>query len=258
MARDRLTNLLRDWAAGHMPDKKRLDDLAGRIHDAVARSGRAGWTEEERPRRLWRVSWARLAYAGLGAAVALLAVWASALFDGEGGGPAAPAPSDLARVPRADRHAGARIFAEVERLFGGKLQWVADSADDFRLGLSSYDVSPEQAEPFLVRIVVVSRAAGERSWRRAWDTTILARPNEWLEVQPEADGRNHISLWLHPMPDGTVAVESGLRLRHPIETSCTTTGVLKPGRPTRVLTLSVGGIEYQVFQSVAALPAGEC
>ena len=107
MTRDRLTNLLRDWAAGHMPDKKRLDDLAGRIHDAVARSGRAGWTEEERPGRLWGVSWARLAYAGLGAAVALLAVWGSALFDRQGGGPAAPAPRALAFSPRSSGCLGA-------------------------------------------------------------------------------------------------------------------------------------------------------
>lgn len=254
MTQDELTRLLRDWAAERPADVKRLDSLAARIHEGVVRGDGPAWAEGEQCRRLRSLLWGRLAFAGLGAAAALTAVWVAALLGRQTDSPSATTPVELALVSEPELAANARVFSEAERLFDGSLQWVANSEREVRMGVLPGDgMQAADSEPLLVRFVVVGRTTGERSWRKVWQADIVARAEQVIETVPETSRDNRISLWLHPMKDGGVVIDSRIVLRSPVHASCVTSDVLRPGRPAEVLSVKREDGEYRVFQMAAAL-----
>ncbi len=274
MTREKLDELLTQWAARHAADDRHTQKLADRIVDRLSREDPPGLyvTTERRapsaPRRKW-------AYAAIAASAVLLLVATALLVSylsgrngerspgNDGNQVVTPTPAELGaatllaatKVAPPEIEAGARLFREMEILFADDLRWVADSDSKVRLGV--HQVSGGQvagATPLLIRVLLVQRRPGETSWRKILETDVLTRTQERVEAVPDPELDNRLTLWAHVLPDGKVAVDSSIRLTSPIHASVDVTNVLTPGQPRRVFSLKTEDGEYRLFQVVAPLP----
>lgn len=245
--KDQLDEMLVNWAKNNTPNDSHLKNLTDHI-TAGARNPR--WNEE--PLVVFPLG-AKLAYSALGAAAALLACF---LFlglrlnwdasHGEDG-------SFLARISTQQMKTEGRLFAELERMFSSQLRWVSTSNGDVGLGVESETGEETAASPLLVRIVVVSRMSGEKIWKPVWQADTVVRGQEMVEVAPNRKTGDKLALWVYPLSDGNIAVDTGLSLSTPVELTSRINSVAKPGTPTEMVSLTMNNTEYRVYQTVEPL-----
>ena len=250
--KDGLDNLLQGWASRRAADDARIAGLQERIKTSVRRQDRLSVAP---PRIAWR--WGvlpRLAYAGFGAAVAALVI---AVVAGRPSTPPSVQAAGLAGISESQTRVFGSLFGEADRLFGDHLRWIAQSDRDVNLGVdaASSDVS-SQGGPLVVRVTVVARSVGEDTWREVWDAHVMARAEDRIELAPDPDTGNRLTLWIYPLADGHVAMDSRLHMDSPIHVRSESSEVLQEGKPFRVLALTEGETEYRVYQTVVALPEG--
>lgn len=168
-----------------------------------------------------------------------------------------------------------RLFSEMQRLFPGQLNWIAESGSAVEVGLADLESGSPAMETsrwsaegkdavVAVRWLVRIRAPGESDWKRVWRLRVLARPEEMVTFDVDArheasSGVSRISAWAMPLEDGKVAVDAliesqdwlGERLasnliQSPGEAACLAKGVSPAG-------------EYEVYQLVEMfrVPRGE-
>lgn len=249
-----LTHLLRSWAARHEPDAARSQDIAAR---AVLSAGRTPLAllppgTAERPAHPW---WPHLLSATAGAAAACLAMALLGHWRPAAAPPVAPVAPAAAPLPDLGGPAPAEwaeLYQPIDELFSGRLLWLVESDRDIRLGL------PENGPPpgppgslVVVRTVVLSRTGPGTPWRRVWEVTAAARAEQSVDA-PLEDAR--LALWAYPLPDGGVAVDSALELRHPIALNLNASNVFLSANPVRVLSMQTETAEVQVLQMVSVAP----
>jgi hypothetical protein len=245
---------LRGWAARNEPPAEHLTALAARI---AADGRRALLAGTDRSPQFVPVSvWGRLAYAGLGAALATAVLLLS--LRGRpvprSGHAAGADASALATISARQAETGRKLFDEMERLFSSDLRWVVQSDGDVGIGVESLPGGPlRDAPPLLARLVVVSRRAGETAWTTIWKTDVLLRGEEVVEVVPNHAVDNRLVLWVYPLADGKLAVDTTLSLREPLQVSSRLNTVLPQGQPAEVFSFRSGDMEYRLFQTVEAL-----
>lgn len=239
--KDNLDTLLREWAARHEPEGERHDLLEARVLGAC-RSRLC----PARPR--WRGRGHHLLWFAAGAAAAFVAVALLRCGDGAEERPLARLLAEE-RLRFAERRPGlARVFCETERLFGGKLQWIAQSGRAAEIGLSD---AADDAGPLAVRLTLVARRDGARAWRRVWTADVVARTDGMLELAPDGHSANHVALWMHPLEGGAALVESRLTLDQPVRFSVETSEILPFGESRKTVRLRRGDTEYLLLQTVA-------
>jgi hypothetical protein len=248
----KLDDLLRGWAQRARAGDERLQPIAQAVSRSLAGQKLLDDEVLVAPGNVQRL-WGRFAYAAAGVAagfvLALAAVHTGLLHGPRGNGAVQFACLDPDQI-RARR----AVFGEMDRLFAGQLRWVATSGDNVQMGLGSgqaFDAAP----PMLVRLVVLRKAAGEQTWRQVWDTDILARSQEYVEVAPDADSANRLAVWVYPNADGTLVVESSIQLRSPVAVDSSTSSIVRDGMPVEILALRADDAEYRVFQTADRLPA---
>jgi hypothetical protein len=149
-----------------------------------------------------------------------------------------------------------KVFAETSRLFPKQLRWLVQSNGDIGLGVESDAGAPVPDTPaMLVRLVLVKRAAGEKIWRPAWTTDIVMRGEDRVEIVPNREGHNKVSLWLYQLEKGMVAVDTSICIEQPLRVSARLDAVIGLGEPAVVVTSSMGGDEYKLLQTVEPLKA---
>jgi hypothetical protein len=247
---DPLDKLLREWSERTAPTQdelRRLQEYVCRVATAPARP---------LPHRAATPSsafWPALMHASLGAAVVLLAggLYLSATAPQQLGGTAMSVPVGIP----AERIERSRIlYDSVEGLFTDRLKWIAESNGDVGLGVDNVHAALNAAAaPLLVRLTVVSRRRGESAWQRVWGTDIITRPEEVANVVPDHRPTGELSLWVYPLEDGKLAVNTSLTLESPLRLSANAEEVVAPGVPSRLAALREGDMEYELYQTVVSL-----
>lgn len=250
---DKLGNMLHDWAAKRASAEEHLRELADRIRTEAAR-------EKCKKTSLVIIPfWSKFGYACLGAVVTLIVSLfyihslAPVRLPSSGNGSAA----NLAVISGKQIETERRLFGEMKRLFSDRLRWISESNGDMGIGVESLPGgSPEDSLPMLVRLMVVSRKSGESTWRPVWNTDVLLHGEEIVEVVSNRESDNRLTLWVYPLADGKVAVDTSLSLEMPVRLSSRMNMVVQPGQPCEIVSLRSADTEYRVFQTVTALGMG--
>jgi len=244
---DKLDSLLKDWSSHMAAGDKALAGLEQRIALGMreARHG-ASAALQETPAFS---PWGRLAWFALGAATAFAIALAFVRL---------PAAANNADIPALVRSSGSvhRLFNEVNRMFAGNLKWIAQSDGAVELGISpDKDDSTRDGEPFAVHIAVVSRAEGEGPWKKVWESDILTRSEQAIDIALNRKRDDRIGLWIYPVQDGRLAVDSRVSLNAPVKICSESSDIVDDGKPTVIAVVTIGSREYRVYQTVTRLRA---
>jgi len=245
---------LKNWAAGHQAPQAHLDALAART---VTEAARRRFVSVE-PVRTGSQFLARLGYAATGAIVAGFVL----VFGFQSGAPrmaggefcaasrlAAPTPGQVSTI--------AHLYAETARLFPQRLRWIAQSNGDVGLGVEASEESwIADTPPMLVRLVVVSRTGKDAAWRPVWSTDVVVRGEDLAEIAPNRNSSNKLALWVYPLQNGKVAVDTVVELDKPLRLASRQSAVVTAGEPAQVATMRLGDTEYRLFQTVEPLKGG--
>ena len=256
---DKVNDLLTSWAAKKAPAQEHLDRLASRIH-VEAVSTRATARDAEYAVAMPVAFWAKLGYAATGAVVvlAVLAGWLHFQIPAAQQQALASAPGQLAAIDQHRLGVETKLFSEVQRMFNDQLRWIAQSEGDMGIGVESELVpARENPAPFLVHLVAVSRTEGKGAWRQVWSADVILRGEDMVEVVPNGKKDNSLALWVYPLQDGKIAVDTSLALTSPFHLASRAGTVVQRGRPSEIAALRTGDTEYRVFQTVEKLPARE-
>lgn len=253
------TNLdheLKEWAKRRQPGQDLLDGLASRV---VTEAARHRYQGRESGHTVRGGVWFKLGYAMAGAAGAVLvcALWFGLLKTsvpaGNGG--------DLARLTsptEAQMDAARKLFAETTRLFPQQLRWIAQSNGEIGLGVESDPNRKGSTEPALfVRLVMVKRSVGETRWTQAWTTDVVLRGEELVEVEPRRKMNDKLALWVYPLDNGKVAVNTAVVMVHPLPMNKRTDVVVGMGEPSEIASSRQGNEEFKLLQIVERLDAAK-
>jgi len=249
---DRLNNILKEWAAQNAPDDDHLRDLAAKIHRSAVEDRVK--SAEAVPAHSSLLS--RLLYASVGAVTALLLVAIVTMYNNRPSVSAVDPARDaqLAGLQAGDIETGRRLFGEMERLFSDELRWVAETNGDVNLGLESlHGPHGQKTHAAVVRLAVVGRGNNDRQWRTVWSSDVLLRGEEMVEVVPDRGAGSRLALWVYPLSDGKVAIDTDLALDVPVRLAARRSLVVDQKVTSQVASVRDGDIEYRLLQSVAML-----
>lgn len=235
---------LREW-------RRRRDvaaDAAGRVR-RIAAAVRAADVAAIRPAIAPPVRWVERTgwFAGGLAAAAMVAcvAWRNGASDETANWP----PS--VRFAAADIAARTEVLAGMEQTFAGRLAWVAEHDQTVTVGLADGSAA---ATSVAVRIVVLTRRGPAARWEPAWQTDVIVRDEQVVDVAAGAHGDGRLKLWAHCLPDGAIAVDGELTLAmHAVPLRASYGGVQKAGLPRRVTGDGAADVEWQVIQTVVPL-----
>ncbi len=246
---DRVDAAYRQWAKRSAAGEAHLRRLTARIAAEAGRRRRLG-AGAHGP-RVFVVGFV----AAAAAAAALVAAWIG--FGGGGMNPGTGAgggQAAWAAISYDESEARGRLFREMQRLFPERLRWVAESADAVALGVDGgADAVDERSRPLLVRVVVVARNRGEERWRPVWRRDVLLHADQFVEVNPTAGAPDRVLLWTHVLPDGAIAVETGLRLTEPVRVELSHASAAAAGQATGSSAFEREEVEYRVVQAARSV-----
>jgi hypothetical protein len=243
---DGLGAVLRAWRR-RQDARVDADALAARVAQAIRVDGAlTAPSVGPRPTRRWaeRTAWFA---AGIAAAVAVVvALRAPPRDEGEDWPPSVRfQPGQIA--------ARAALVAGMEDTFGPGLAWVVEHDRRVDVGLAD-DALPDASATFAVRIVVLSRHDDEAMWTVVWQSDVLTRDEQVVDVATGTTGPGRLRLWTHALSDGAIAVDGELALADaPLRLRASYGGVQRAGAPQRVTGDRTDGIEWQVIQTVVPL-----
>lgn len=244
---DNLDKLLKDWSSHTATDDKALAGLERSIATGMREASHR--PSVVLPEAATFSPWGRLAWFALGAATALAVALSFVRIPAPPNGVHAP---ELVQTSESVR----RLFDEVNRLFAGNLKWIAQSDGAVELGISpDQDEFARDGEPFAVHIAVVSRAGNEGPWKKVWESDILTRSEQAIDIAPNQKRDDRIGLWIYPVADGRFAVDSRLSLNAPVRIYSDSSDVVEDGKPVPIAVMTVGDRQYRVYQTVTRLKA---
>lgn len=145
------------------------------------------------------------------------------------------------------------LFAGLEQTFGGHMAWFVEHDSRVDVGLVS-DPPPGSSATVAVRIVVLSRRTGESAWTPVWQSDVMTRDEQVVDIAAGPGSAGRLRLWTHWLPDGAIAIDGEISIstaKPPVAVSYS--GVQRPGEPRRVSGEHKDGIEWQVIQTVVPL-----
>lgn len=251
---------LRQWAREHVPPAAELDRLREKILSQVPDGRPSPVAPAPRPPtpQLGRTRLLSLA----AAAAVLLCVggwWLTRQEPRIGAGtsvttpPSVLSPSvppEFAWLQRSQLAGKAVLLAEVERVFGDRLAWIAETNGHVSFGLTPD--ADRSRTPLAVRVVLVRRRDGAAA-EPVWAVDLVARSEQVVRVVPEDAQGAEVLVWAYSLPDGKIAVDTNLALTAPVSVVSTQSGLQEDGVPTGVFTARHGDAEYELFQTVSVL-----
>ena len=243
---------LKNWAAGHEATPGHLDGLAKQVTVNAARNR---YLSPNGNASIWMPFLSKLGYVFTGAFVAGVVFFLCGHHSvSQTSDTAADSLARLAKPTPDQMNSIRRIFAETTRLFPKQLRWMAQSNGDMGLGVEDESGSPvADTPPMLVRMVVVSRSDGESAWRPLWATDVVLRGEELVEISPNRNSANKLTMWVYPLQNGRVAVDTAVDLDKPLKLASRLNSVVKVGEPSEVATVRMGDTEYRLFQTIEPL-----
>lgn len=248
---DPLDELLTGWAERKTPPVDQLEGIQRAITNEVARERILA--TEEGPALGSFLFLHKLAYAGAGAAAMAAVLVVVLVF--HGGKPVTNGDaSRFALISPEKIKASREIFNEMDRVFGERLRWVAETGSKVSMGVESAAVTAaSDAKPAVIRLSVVSRLVGGKAWAQVWESDVLLRGEDAVEVKPDPAKANGMAFWVYPLADGKIAVDANISLTAPVGLCSRVSDVVESGKPSEVMSLRSGDREYRVYQTVQML-----
>ena len=270
---DNLDDRLRRWANEHTPAKSNMELLRVRIVEQIR--GEGFDSTPARPETLSPSGKAVWFSVGLAAAILLCVggLWLANRLLPQVAAPLQPSesiPPEFAQFERSQLAGKSALLAEVERLFGDRLAWIAETKDHVSFGLTTDSLDPTtgqngtsgsdaighahaQGKPLAVRVVVARRQAGTTKAESVWSVDFLARSEQVVHLTSADAQGAELLVWVYSLPDGKIAVDTNLALSGPTAVAMTSSGLQNSGVPAGVYSTRHGDTEYEVFQTVAFL-----
>jgi hypothetical protein len=256
---DPLERLLRGWADRHAADSGSLDRIQGAIGQAMEGDAQSQLRESTfaAPGR-WQ---SRALWFAIGAVAALLLAMVSIRLwspqrpevgghdppPRSGGVQAAITPDQVAR--------DTKLFAELDRMFGRQLRWVAESDGSMELGIEpdAAAAPPANSKPVTIRFTVVKRVPGDRDWSVVWTVNLVARNEQLVQLQPAQADSPSLMVWAYPLPDGKIACDTEWSLGGSGRLQGKASELQSAGDVRELASAADGGVEYRVYQAVQLL-----
>jgi len=109
-----------------------------------------------------------------------------------------------------------RFFGEMERLFPRELRWVAQSDGQVALG-SNPSLTSRPPTPSPLRSGARAVAQDRRhNLAPGMERGPRCAGQDRVEVVPDRGAENRLTLWIYPLEDGKVAVDTQVDLRLPV------------------------------------------
>jgi len=262
---DNLNELLRQWADSHDRSEIELRDLSRRI--ATAARIQVSPRAPQKPRRLSSMSRRpKAAWIALGVAVVLLvmvAIWWGSPGDRDVARPtrspepqpqrpANEPPPEFAWLAQPQLKDKQVLLEEMERLFEGRVAWIAETHDQVRIGLAPDDgATTPNARRLAVRLVVTRRTA-DSVRQPVWTVDVISHHEQLVHLSGPAGAGAELTLWTYSLPDGMIAIDSRLDLDgETVRLDKGYCGLQQAGIPKTIDTWNAQGTEYEVYQTVA-------
>lgn len=252
---DPLNTILRRWSARQEPPEAHFTQLQKSIS-----AGAVDWRyharlTESQPWGLALIP--RLSYALLGA---LLVVVIGGLFHvNRSNGSLAAADRQtaamLASIPAQKLAASQSLFNETQQMFAKRVRWITETDKDVDVQVEQADGAPSDSAPVLMRLTVVSRKKGGQVWTSVWNSDVLIRGEDQVQIAPDRQAGNLLTAWVYPMADGKVMVDTNLELDLPVRIGSSMRNVVEQGVPMEMASLNTEDSEYRVFQTVRVMKA---
>jgi hypothetical protein len=259
---DPLDLLLRGWADRHAADSGSLDRVQCAIGQAMEQDAQSqvGESTVAAPGR-WQ---SRALWPSIGVVAALLLAIVSIMLwptsspkqpeiarsyppPGSGGVQAAITPDQVAR--------DTKLFAELDRLFGRQLRWVAESDGKLDLGIEpdAAAAPPANSKPVTIHFTVVKRGRGDRDWSVVWRVNLVARNEQLVQLQPAQADSPSLMVWTYTLADGKIACDADLSLGGSQGWHMKASELQSAGDVRELASAAEGGVEYRVYQAVQLL-----
>jgi len=245
---NKLGDMLREWAGKQNPSSEHMAKLASRIRTEIAQDRFADAGSDSKI-----AIGGRLAYLVLGSALALVIM--IALVNSAPVKPVAADDSSLAAITPKKLQDKIMLWNNISDVFNHNLKWICESNGDVGVGVDTLasEESKGDARPIMVHMTTLARKAGETQWKSVWGADMLLGDSQLVEVIPGKESNNKLCLWVFPLEDGKIAVDSSVTLDMPSRVSSTKSYVAEPGKPVEIVNMSDGDMEYKVYQTVQKL-----
>ncbi len=251
----KVDSLIQAWARKAEPTDQHIEVLKRRIAGKVQYVTADGETGPSMSPSMHIFS--RLVYTVLGAAAAVAILLSLPRENDSRVGPSAANAASLAGISEGRIAMGERLFDEMNRLFDGNLRWVAESNGDIGMGVETM-ATQRDAVPALVRVTVLARRGDATTWSTAWQSDVVLRGQDLIEVAPNAETPNKLALWVFPLEDGKIAIDTSISLALSGHLATQVSAVIAPGETTELAVVNDGGAEYRVYQTVVLLREHAC
>jgi hypothetical protein len=257
--RDPLNLLLRDWAARHAADSGSLDRIQAAIRQSMAQDDTlhlGGASRAALGRWQSRAMWPLI-----GVVAALLLATVSVTFwsrkrpeiarhappQSSGDVRAGITPEQLVR--------DTKLFAELDRVFGRQLRWVAEFDGKLELGIEPDATAalPANSQPVTIRFMVVKRGQSDRDWSVVWTVNLVARNEQLVQLQPADADSPSLMVWTYTLADGKIACDAELSLGGSRAWRMKASELQSAGDVKELASAAEGGVEYRVYQAVQLL-----
>ena len=244
---------LKEWVVLNKPAPEDTDALIRRITLEARRVA-----HENRFSEAWSepvTIWSKLSYASLGAMIAISVCIVFMRMSGSSTQTAGKeiVPASMAGISAEQLQSNSKLFGEMKRLFPDGLRWIAQSDEEVGLGIEEtrQDETAAKSSPMMVKVTVLSRKTGDTVWHQAWNADLILHGQDMVEIVPDRKlADNKLSLWVYPLDDGKLAVDSSISLRLPVTIASRLNAVVTPGEPAEMASLLLDGVEYRIFQTV--------
>jgi hypothetical protein len=147
--------------------------------------------------------------------------------------------------------AKARVVREVNRLFSGQARWVAEDNGAIKIGID-YEAGTGESSlaSAWIQTVIVTRRAGEATWRPVWSTTVQVHNDERIELLSPMDANGRLMLWAYAVDKDKWVIDSACVLTTPVRLSSEGSTFIETGKYQEIAALKTENLEYRVFQTV--------
>jgi hypothetical protein len=253
----KIDNLIKEWARQAEPTDEHLKALTQRVSGKLRYVQPEAEGNKQRAPSAFRIL-APLGYTAIGAlAAVVMFLYLPIGVQEVNSGSALKVAAAAAGLSQSRIATGIKLFDEMDRLFNGNLRWVSESNGDMGMGVETTP-GPCDAVPALVRITVLARRGDSADWSTAWQSDVVLRGQDLVEVAPNAESANKLALWVFPLEDGKIAVDTSVSLALSGHLATQISAVIAPGETTELAVVHEDGTEYRVFQTVVLLGEHSC
>ncbi|MGB7345212.1 MAG: hypothetical protein WBD20_13440 [Pirellulaceae bacterium] len=262
-----LDGLLQRWSNVHEPSPEQLEQLSVQVEQTVAGSGFAIQQEASASelvaladRSSWNSSWTTLS----SVAAIVLVVCTGGWIVLQQQNPDIVPPIALKSIDAPIDAISAEqllqkqsVLNELDRMFGGKRIWFAETDSDVVLGGESKpkasDIATERS--VAMRLVLAKRSSPNESWQRVWSADVVSRTDQVVQFESSEPRQASASFttWAHLLPDGMIACDVALKWNDGKAGQLSDSLLLSPGDTKPGTLLNVDGVQYQLFHAISIL-----